>query len=185
MAAKSALFENYEKGESTVKEKDPKEDFSQLPEKTIVVKVKRGTKVKNIMGFVEKSLKEEENRHIIFSGCGDAIEKAISCVEFTKATIKDLHQITKLSVLRVVEFWDPIKPDLDRLQVTREIPTISILLCKDPLDTNELGYQAPSQPEKTPKVQKPHKRKKPDQNRKNNTDRNPALADKIVKQETD
>lgn len=40
-----------------MKEKDPKEDFLNLPENTIVVKVKRGTKVKNIMGFVEKSLK--------------------------------------------------------------------------------------------------------------------------------
>lgn len=51
------MDEYYVKGESSVKEKDPKEDFKNLPENTIVVKVKRGTKVKNIMGFVEKSLK--------------------------------------------------------------------------------------------------------------------------------
>ncbi|GFS74614.1 ribonuclease P protein subunit p25-like protein [Nephila pilipes] len=57
MATKPILFEYYDKGEVSVKDKDPKADFKDLPNDVIVVKVKRGSKIKNIMGFVGKSLK--------------------------------------------------------------------------------------------------------------------------------
>ncbi|KAF8794484.1 Ribonuclease P protein subunit p25-like [Argiope bruennichi] len=182
MATKSVLSEHYEKGEVTVKDKDPKADFKDLPENILVVRVKRGSKVKNIMGFVEKTLKDESNRQLVFSGCGDAIEKTITCVEITKTKFKGLHQITKLSVLSVLEFWEPKQPELDRLQVTREIPTVSILLSKDQLDSNELGYQAPSSKDKSPK--KSFKRKKTDQRPKNQAEVENSVREKVVEAET-
>ncbi|XP_015923207.1 ribonuclease P protein subunit p25-like protein [Parasteatoda tepidariorum] len=160
MASKSILDEYYCKGDVDVKHNDPKQDFTNVPEDTIIVKVKRGSKIKNILGFVEKSLKEEKNRYMIFTGCGDAIEKTISCVEITKTKFQGLYQISRLNALRVEEFWEPKNPDLDRLQVTREIPMISILLCKDALDSNERGYQGPKDSGHVP--QRKHKRKKTD-----------------------
>ncbi|GFT13408.1 ribonuclease P protein subunit p25-like protein [Nephila pilipes] len=119
-------------------------------------------------------------RHMVFSGCGDAIEKTISCAEITKSKFKDLHQITKLSVLSVQEFWEPKESELDRLQVTREIPTVSILLCKDPLDSNELGYQAPTNVSTSSK--KSFKRKKMYSKPKNNQGEEHSLGDEINKE---
>ncbi|XP_035223799.1 ribonuclease P protein subunit p25-like protein isoform X2 [Stegodyphus dumicola] len=153
MAMKS-VSEYYNKGEMKVMDKDPKEQFRDLPDNTIIVKVKRGSKIRNIMGFVEKSFKEETNTHMIFTGCGDAIEKTITCAEISKTKFKGLHQVTKLSSLRVEEYWDPTKPDLDRLQVTREIPMIAILLSKNILDANELGYQGPEGSKNSKKAMK-------------------------------
>ncbi|GFX31906.1 ribonuclease P protein subunit p25-like protein [Trichonephila clavipes] len=180
MATKPVLLEHYDKGEVTVKPKDPREDFKNLPNDVLVVKVKRGSKIKNLMGFVEKSLRDISVRHMVFSGCGDAIEKTISCVEITKAKFKSLHQITKLSVLSVQEFWEPKNPDLDRLQVTREIPTVSILLCKDRLDSNELGYQAPTNVNRTPK--KSYKRKKMDYKPRSDQGEEQSFEEKIAKE---
>lgn len=51
------VTEYYNKGEVVAKDVDPKEDFKNLPSDTVIVRVKHGSKVRNIMGFVEKSLK--------------------------------------------------------------------------------------------------------------------------------
>jgi ribonuclease P/MRP protein subunit RPP25 len=40
---------------------------------------------------------------------------------------------------RVEEYWEPKEEGLDQLVVTREIPTIHILLSREPLDQNEPG----------------------------------------------
>ena len=52
-----SVTEYYTKGEVVAKDLDPKEDFKNLPSDIIIVRVKHGSKVRNIMGFVEKSLK--------------------------------------------------------------------------------------------------------------------------------
>ena len=44
-----------------------------------------------------------------------------------------------LSASRVEEYWEPQFEDLDRLVVVREVPTIHILLSKEPLNTAEPG----------------------------------------------
>ncbi|XP_013783332.1 ribonuclease P protein subunit p25-like protein isoform X3 [Limulus polyphemus] len=90
-----------------------------------------------------KTFKEENKRHMVIAGVGKAINKSITCAEIMKRKYKSLHQITKIGYKRVEELWKPKTEELDKLKVTREIPAIYILLCKDPLDNNELGYQAP------------------------------------------
>lgn len=42
-------------------------------------------------------------------------------------------------IFRVKEYWIPNRDDLDELVVTRDVPTIHILLSKDVLDENEPG----------------------------------------------
>ena len=44
-----------------------------------------------------------------------------------------------LTASRVEEYWEPQLEDLDRLVVEREVPTIHILLSKDPLNSAEPG----------------------------------------------
>ncbi|XP_045598685.2 DNA/RNA-binding protein ALBA1 isoform X1 [Procambarus clarkii] len=80
----------------------------------------------------------------LWIGSGPAAVKAVSCVEVIKKRIANLHQITRLVYKnRVEEYWEPKLDGLDRLRVVREVPTIVILLSKDPLDSSVFGYQAP------------------------------------------
>ncbi|XP_076360812.1 ribonuclease P protein subunit Rpp25 [Tachypleus tridentatus] len=117
--------------------------FSDLPENTIHIRVKAGSKLRNLLGFAMKTFKEENKRHMVIAGVGKAINKSITCAEIMKRKYKSLHQITKIGYKRVEELWEPKTEELDKLKVTREIPAMYILLCKDPLDNDELGYQAP------------------------------------------
>ncbi|XP_022090862.1 ribonuclease P protein subunit p25-like protein [Acanthaster planci] len=107
------------------------------------MRVKNGSKVRNLLGFAFKKIKDESTRHIIFAGSGPAISKTITCVEIVKRNMKTLHQVTKIYHKRIAEFWNPKEEGLDRLKVTRHIPAIAILLSKEALDASEPGYQAP------------------------------------------
>ncbi|XP_049958307.1 ribonuclease P protein subunit p25-like protein isoform X1 [Schistocerca serialis cubense] len=135
-------MENYTKGknveEPLEKEKIP---IPNLPEKFIWMQVTGGSKMRNLLNYALKAFKDE--RSIVWSGSGGGMGKAISCAEIVKRRNKDLHQITKICYRKVEEYWEPQMENLDTLVVIREIPTIHILLSKDPLDKNEPGYQAP------------------------------------------
>ncbi|KAH6938605.1 hypothetical protein HPB50_011012 [Hyalomma asiaticum] len=56
---------------------------------------------------------------------------------------KEVHQVNKVLYKKVEDCWEPKSPEFDRLKIVREIPTIHILLSKDPVDATQLGYQAP------------------------------------------
>ncbi|KAF4532336.1 hypothetical protein B566_EDAN003639 [Ephemera danica] len=133
-------MENYRKGKNVEeileKEKIP---IPNLPDNFLWMHVKPGTKVRNVISYAMKAFKDERN--IVWSGSGPAVEKTITCVEIMKKRYKSLHQISKIGYRKVEEFWEPQLEGLDELVVVREIPTIHILLSKDLLDTNESGYQ--------------------------------------------
>ncbi|XP_046390509.1 ribonuclease P protein subunit p25-like protein [Ischnura elegans] len=112
-----------------------------LPENFLWMKVKPGSKLRNILGFASSAFKDQ--RVILWTGSGSAIIKAISCAEIMKRNFKSLHQITRVCFRKLEETWDPITDGLDQLVVTREVPTIHIMLSKDSLDINQLGYQGP------------------------------------------
>ncbi|ELU16798.1 hypothetical protein CAPTEDRAFT_38823, partial [Capitella teleta] len=133
-------MENYTKGE--VKEL---EDVPCLPfhESVVHMKVNYGSKMKNILGYATKKIKENEVRQISWNASGKVISKAISCAEIMKKRHKELHQITDIRFKRVEEFWEPKLEGLERLKVNRDIPAATILLSKDPLDKSIPGYQAP------------------------------------------
>ncbi|XP_069820982.1 ribonuclease P protein subunit p25-like protein [Dendropsophus ebraccatus] len=136
-------MENYKK--VRVEEKPPEPPFSSLPPDIIEMKVKDGSKIRNLMGFAMGKMESEEVRQMMFSGSGKALSKTITCVEIMKRRLKDLHQITKIFYRQTEEIWEPIVPEvgLDPLTVKRNSPSICVLLSKDPLDTAESGYQAP------------------------------------------
>lgn len=41
---------------------------------------------------------------------------------------------------RSKEFWEPLEPNLDRIQASREVPCINILQSLDPIDADTPGY---------------------------------------------
>lgn len=136
-------MENYQK--VRVEEKPMELPFTSLPPDIIEMKVKDGSKIRNLMGFAIGKMESESMHQILFSGTGKALGKTLTCVEIMKRRVKDLHQITKIFYRQTEEIWEPIVPEagLDPLTVKRNCPSICILLSKVPLDTAEPGYQAP------------------------------------------
>ncbi|XP_040276785.1 ribonuclease P protein subunit p25-like protein [Bufo gargarizans] len=136
-------MENYKK--VRVEDKPMEMPFAALPPDIIEMKVKDGSKIRNLMSFAIGKMESESVRQILFSGTGKALSKTITCVEIMKRRVKDLHQITKILYRPTEEIWEPIVPEvgLDPLTVKRNSPSICVLLSKDPLDTTEPGYQAP------------------------------------------
>ncbi|XP_077202692.1 ribonuclease P protein subunit p25-like protein isoform X3 [Paroedura picta] len=136
-------MENYQKAKTV--EKPSPLPFSNLPEDIIEMKVKDGSKIRNLVGYAIGKMELDSVRQVLFSGTGKAISKTITCVEIMKRRLRSLHQITKVFFRQTEEIWEPLVPEagLDPLTVKRNVPAICILLSKDPLDTQEPGYQAP------------------------------------------
>ncbi|XP_062405408.1 protein enabled homolog [Sardina pilchardus] len=104
-------------------------------------------------------------RQVVFSGSGRAVTKTITCAEIMKRKLGGLHQLTKLCYKGVREVWESQEPTAaaapagtaggtgtgtgtgvgtsSEMTVHRTVPSISILLSKDPLDPREPGYQPP------------------------------------------
>jgi len=135
-------MENYSKGANLEKPLELSDvPIKDIPAGIVWMKVKPASKMTNLIGFAMKSL--EENRIQLWSGVGPAVGKTISCIEIIKRRFGNLHQISKISYQSCEELWEPKMDGLDSLKVVRNIPVIHILLSCDPLDTTELGYQAP------------------------------------------
>lgn len=140
--------------------------FTDLHEGTPVVRVRDGSKIRNLMRFAQSRMEgraekpsesgggpEEAEprgeshlcRQIVFTGVGPSVSKAITCVEIMKRRMGGLHQVTRIMYSSLQETWEPLEPSagLDSITVNRNIPAIWVLLSRDPLDSNTPGYQAP------------------------------------------
>lgn len=160
-------MENYRK--CRVEEEPCACPFVCLPADTPQVRVKDGSKIRNLLRFafsrmeaegperVEGEKKAEEMGDgqqgargcsaIIFTATGKGVAKAITCAELVKRQVKGLHQLTRLQHATVLEEWEPLEPaaGLDCLRVSRKLPAIWILLSRvePPEGADQPGYQAP------------------------------------------
>ncbi|XP_054287721.1 ribonuclease P protein subunit p25-like protein [Macrosteles quadrilineatus] len=155
-------MDKYKKGRN---EEEPWEKhlipISNLPEDFLWMHVNPGTKMRNVLDYAIAEMKTR--RVVVWSGSGAAVGKVISCVEIIKRH-HTFHQVNRICFRKVKEYWDPLIEDLDPLVVTRDLPTIHILLSKDPVDTSQPGYQGPladlNQKRDTPRHQnKPQRRR--------------------------
>uniref|UniRef100_A0A8C6LMT5 Ribonuclease P/MRP 25 subunit-like n=1 Tax=Nothobranchius furzeri TaxID=105023 RepID=A0A8C6LMT5_NOTFU len=135
-------MENY--GKARTVERPSVCPFTDLCPDTPEVRVKDGSKIRNLLRFALSRLEASPSR-IVFTAVGKGVSKAITCAEIVKRRLKGLHQVTKLTYSSVVEVWEPLEPaaGLDSLTVNRNLPAIWILLSREPLDSNQPGYQAP------------------------------------------
>ncbi|XP_078055999.1 ribonuclease P protein subunit p25-like protein [Mustelus asterias] len=141
--ARGSQMDNYRKIRRT--EEDSPPPFADLPPDTVEMRVKEGSKIRNLMGFAMGRMELQGTRQIVFSGSGRAVTKTITCVEIMKRRIRGLHQITKLRYKALQETWEPREPGegTPNLTLLKNVPSICILLSKEPLDPNEAGYQPP------------------------------------------
>lgn len=144
--APPAGMEHYRKAGSV--ELPAPSPLPQLPADTLEMRVRDGSKIRNLLGLVLGRLEDGGTRHVVFSGSGRAAGKAVSCAEIVKRRVPGLHQLTKLRFLQTEDSWVPASPDagLDPLTVRRHVPAVWVLLSRDPLDPNECGYQPPGAP---------------------------------------
>uniref|UniRef100_A0A5F4VU08 Ribonuclease P protein subunit p25-like protein n=1 Tax=Callithrix jacchus TaxID=9483 RepID=A0A5F4VU08_CALJA len=142
----SKLMEHYRKAGSV--ELPAPSPMPQLPPDTLEMRVRDGSKIRNLLGLALGRLEGGSARHVVFSGSGRAAGKAVSCAEIVKRRVPGLHQLTKLRFLQTEDSWVPTSPDtgLDPLTVRRHVPAVWVLLSRDPLDPNECGYQPPGAP---------------------------------------
>ncbi|KAG7159954.1 ribonuclease P protein subunit p25-like protein [Homarus americanus] len=132
-------MENYSKGDNV--EVELEVSVPGCHDNTSKMVVNPNTKMRDILTVALNKFKTEEQQ--LWIGSGPAAVKAVSCVEVIKRRNRNLQQITQLAYKRVEEYWEPKLEGLDRLRVTREVPTVVILLSKQPLDPSLSGYQAP------------------------------------------
>lgn len=119
--------------------------FPSLAAGVLEMRVKEGSKIRNLMGFAMARVQGGGGaglRQVVFSGSGRALTKTITCAEIMKRKVGDLHQLTKLRYKVVREVWGG-GATASGTTVQRTVPSISILLSKDPLDPLEPGYQPP------------------------------------------
>ncbi|XP_043787839.1 ribonuclease P protein subunit p25-like protein isoform X2 [Apis laboriosa] len=110
-----------------------------LPEKILLMRVKSGTKIRNVLGY---ALKEFANYNcIVWTAAGHGIGKAISCAELFKKKQEGLHQITRLRYVESQKSKEENKTNVN--EETRHVPEIHIFLGKEVKDISVPGYQAP------------------------------------------
>ncbi|XP_043973369.1 ribonuclease P protein subunit p25-like protein [Gambusia affinis] len=157
-------MENYSR--ARVMEQPSVSPFAGLPVDTPEVRVRDGSKIRNLLRFALSRLEPGPGRaqeggeeagsgpgpspdppcsRLLFSASGRAVSKAITCAEVVKRRLKGLHQLTRLAQSTVLEVWEPLEAGagLDSLTVSRKLPAIWILLSLEPLDPEQPGYQAP------------------------------------------
>ncbi|XP_017882328.1 ribonuclease P protein subunit p25-like protein [Ceratina calcarata] len=109
-----------------------------LPEKFLLMHVKSGTKIRNVLGYALKEFSKYDG--VVWTAIGHGIGKAVSCAELFKRKQGALHQITKL---RYVESEKSERQKEKDASETYHVPEIHILLTKEITDKSEPGYQAP------------------------------------------
>ncbi|XP_044060862.1 ribonuclease P protein subunit p25-like protein [Siniperca chuatsi] len=135
-------------------EEDSPCPFPGLASGVLEMRVKEGSKIRNLMGFAMARMQGEKGvsgggvsggglRQVVFTGSGRAVTKTITCAEIMKRKVGSLHQLTKLQYKVVKEVWESTEGGTSEMTVHRTVPSISILLSKDPLDPQEPGYQPP------------------------------------------
>lgn len=109
------------------------------------MRVKEGSKIRNLLGFALSRLHEATTSQVLFSGMGRAMTKTITCAEIMKRKVRGLHQVSKLQYKTVTELWESCESGQSvQMTIHRTVPSICILLSKEPLNPLEPGYQPPA-----------------------------------------
>lgn len=129
--------------------------FADLAPDAVHMRVKEGSKIRNLLAFATASMAQPATRAIVFSGCGRATTKTVTCAEILKRRLAGLHQVTRLRYRSVREVWQSLPPGptpepaqkprepAASLSVLKNVPSLAILLSKDALDPRQPGYQPP------------------------------------------
>ncbi|XP_046846934.1 ribonuclease P protein subunit p25-like protein isoform X1 [Xenia sp. Carnegie-2017] len=115
----------------------------ELPKGPHDIFISSGSKLKTVISRSVELLEEVDGK-VVLIGCGPTVNKTITCAEIIKRQYQTLHQNNKLFYKRMEDVWEPNESiGLDKLTVTRNVPSMKITLSKAPLESSDPGYQAP------------------------------------------
>ena len=82
---------------------------------------------------------------LTFRATGKAINKLVSVVEVVKRRVVafPLHQVTETGTVRNREHYEPLEEGLKPVVNDKSVSSLTIVLSRNPLDANHVGYQAP------------------------------------------
>merc|ERR1712187_1097663 len=106
----------------------------------------RVTAVGSVSAYVSRAAtvyNELKKPKVVIKASGNALTKAVTAAEVIKRRFKDLHQITTLGSVDIVDEYEPLEEGLEKVTDTRTVSTIEITLSKEALDTSNKGYQPP------------------------------------------
>lgn len=106
----------------------------------------RVTAVGSVSAYVGRAAKvynELNKTKVVIKASGNALTKAVTLGEVIKRRFKDLHQVTVLGSVEIVDEYEPLEEGLEKVTDTRNVSTIEITLSKETLDSSDKGYQAP------------------------------------------
>uniref|UniRef100_A0A8C5Q0R5 Ribonuclease P and MRP subunit p25 n=1 Tax=Leptobrachium leishanense TaxID=445787 RepID=A0A8C5Q0R5_9ANUR len=86
--------------------------FKDLNPDVVQMKVKEGSKIRNLIGFAVTHMASNGDGQIVFCAYGRAVTKAVTCVEILKRQVGGLHQITKLQYKTLQEVWEHKGPEI-------------------------------------------------------------------------
>ena len=109
------------------------------------IRVKRKVGIGRYLKRAVDLFNETENKTgvVIIKGVSNAVESAVKLGELIKHRVKGLHQINKITNITIDDEYEPLEEGLDHLKFTRIVTMLEIKLSKEPLDANDIGYQAP------------------------------------------
>ncbi|OQR77303.1 alba protein C9orf23-like [Tropilaelaps mercedesae] len=132
-------MEKYDRGEIIDQDVNMPFPASFVDKDVPQLRVQAGSKIRNLLDFAFPAVKDKQQ--LVIVGCGPAISKVITVTEMLKRKERGLDQWNKIGYKQVLEYWEPKEEGMFRLQVTREIPVIHVLLSKTPLDASLPGVQ--------------------------------------------
>ncbi|KOX68435.1 Ribonuclease P protein subunit p25-like protein [Melipona quadrifasciata] len=120
---------------------DPGIPIPNLTEKFLLMRVRSGTKIRNVLGYALKEFSNYDS--VVWTATGHGVGKAISCAELFKKKQEGLHQITNIRFVESKKSKEKKENETDENVKVRHVPEIHILLAKEVKDTSVPGYQAP------------------------------------------
>ena len=80
---------------------------------------------------------------VVIKGISNAMENSVKLAELIKHRVRDLHQVNTITTITIVDEYEPLEEGLDYLKFERLQTMLTITLSKNPLDSQEVGYQVP------------------------------------------
>lgn len=120
--------------------------------------------IKNYLGYAFRILNKTDHRSLTIRATGNAIVKALILIELVKRRVGELHQLNKIYSMEIVSHEESKIEGMEKIETRRRVTAMDTTLSKDPLDTEDPGYQEPLPKEEnvtTPAKPKENKQKQP------------------------
>lgn len=122
------------------------------------IRVAAGGQVSKYLGYAFRILNRSDFNSVTIRATGNAIVKALILIELVKRRIGNLHQLSKIHSMMILDKYEPKVEGLEPIEQSRRVTAFDCVLSKEPLDETDPGYQPPKEAEeRTPNNKPSHK----------------------------